>query len=103
VSKIGFTTKPPTEFLSPWDYLLHINEMLGSPENIKKYPDPPGHIIAHTGMPDVAMTTFGLPVETLEKLIDHGYQATTDRLNQPDAVAAIAARTSTASAPQGSN
>jgi hypothetical protein len=92
VSKIGFTTKPPTEVLTPWDFFLHIKEMLSSAELAKDYPDPPGHIIATTGLPDVAMTAFGVSTDTLQKLIDHGYQATSARLEQPDAVAALRSR-----------
>ncbi len=99
VSKIGFTTEPPSQVLSPWDFFMHMKEMLGSAENARKYPDPPGHIIAETGMRDVGMTTFGLSTDALQALIDHGYQAATARLEQPDAVAAIKSRVGTGDAP----
>jgi predicted acylesterase/phospholipase RssA len=89
VSKIGFVSKLPTEALTPWDYFLHVKEMAYYKELKDKYPDPPGNIIATTGLSDVATTTFGISKETMEKLVQHGYDATTERLQQPDAVAAI--------------
>ncbi len=99
VSKIGFTTKFPSQLLSPFDYFMHVKEMMSAPEMAAKYPDPPGNIIATTGLPDVAMTAFGIPTATLQKLIDHGYKATTERLEQPDAVAALKSRAGAADAP----
>ncbi len=89
VSKIGFVSKLPTEMLSPWDYMMHLKEMNANAELSARYPDPPGHIIATTGLPDVATTTFGVSLETLKKLIVHGEEATNERLSQPDAVAVL--------------
>jgi hypothetical protein len=90
VSKIGFVSKLPSEPLAPWDYLMHLRELSYYDEFNKRYPDPPGHIIAETGLPDVATTAFGVSTDTLNRLVQHGYDATAKRLAEPDAVKAIA-------------
>lgn len=96
VSKIGFVKELPRDVLTPWDYFMHLREMSYYNDFVARYPDPPGHIIAQTGLPDVATTTFSVSKETLEKLVEHGYDATMERLKQPDAQQAIeAARRST--------
>ena len=89
VSKIGFVSKLPTELLTPWDYFMHLREMSYYNELKSRYPDPKGQIIAETGRPDLATTTFGVSTEALLKLIDHAYEQTSKRLDQPDAVKAI--------------
>ena len=88
-SKIGFVRELPSEPLAPWDYFMHLREMAYYNDFKDRFPDPPGHIIAQTGLPDVATTTFNLNKETTEKLIQHGYDATNERLHQPDAIKAI--------------
>lgn len=89
VSKIGFVDTLPTQVLSPWDYFLHLREMGYYEKFNKKYPDPQGHIIAKTGLSDVASTTFGVSYETLLKMVENGHKVTTERLGQPDAQKAI--------------
>jgi hypothetical protein len=79
----------PHELLAPWDYYLHFKERAYENELKGRYPDPPGHITATTGLPDVAMSTFSISRGTMEKLIEHGYESTMERLNQPDAVKII--------------
>lgn len=91
VSKIGFVRQLPSGTLAPWDYFLHMREMSYYKDFQARYPDPKGHIIAETGLPDVATTTFSVSVETLNKLVTHAYDTTMERLKQPDAVAAIEA------------
>ncbi len=91
VSKIGFVRQPPTGPLAPWDYFLHMREMSYYNDFKARFPDPKGHIIAETGLPDVATTTFSVSLETLNKLVTHAYDSTMERLKQPDAVAAIEA------------
>ena len=90
ISKIGFVSKLPSEPLAPWDYLMHLREMSYHDELASRYPDPTGHIISETGLPDVATTTFGVSLETLKKLVQHSYDSTMERLAQPDAQKAIA-------------
>lgn len=92
VSKIGFASKLPLTALSPWDYLMHLREMGLSSHLNSKFPDPKGHIITQTGLPDVSTSTFGISTETLNRLVKHGYDATKERLTQPDAVDAISKR-----------
>ena len=89
VSKIGFANKLPTAMLSPWDYMMHLREMAMASALEKRFPDPKGHLIAETGLRDVSTSTFGASVETLNRLIEHGYQATKERLSQPDALETI--------------
>lgn len=89
VSKIGFVSKLPSAPLTPWDYFMHLREMSYYDTLKARYPDPKGHIIAETGMPDLATTTFSVSTETLNKLIDHAYKQTSERLSQPDAIKAI--------------
>lgn len=88
-SKIGFTNELPHEPLAPWDYFLHFKELAYYNELKGRYPDPPVHIIATTGLPDVAMGTFSISKRTVEKLVEHGYFVTMERLKQPDAVTVI--------------
>jgi predicted acylesterase/phospholipase RssA len=88
-SKIGFTSELPHELLAPWDYFFHFKELAYNKELVGRYPDPPGHIIATTGLPDVAMATFSISKATTEKLIEHGYFETMERLKQPDALKVI--------------
>jgi predicted acylesterase/phospholipase RssA len=89
VSKVGFVHELPNHLLAPWDYWMQLREMAYYEVFKKTYPDPPGHIIAETGLPDVAATTFSLPKEVMLKLVDHGYTSTRERLQQPDALKAI--------------
>lgn len=91
VSKVGFVSKFPKEFLNPWDSYMHLREMAYYDIFSKKYPDPPGHIIAKTGLDDVATTTFGISKATMERLVRHGYESTIERLSQADALQAIEA------------
>lgn len=90
VSKIGFVSKPPAEQLSPLDYMMHMRELAYHDEFVRRYPDPQGQIIAETGLPDVATTTFGVSMNTLKKLVQHGYDSTMQRLAEADAQKAIA-------------
>jgi predicted acylesterase/phospholipase RssA len=96
-SKIGFTHNLPHEPLAPWDYFLHFKELAYYEELKGRYPDPPGHIIATTGLPDVAMGTFSISKATTEKLIANGYYETMQRLKQPDALNIISEAQKTAS------
>lgn len=89
VSKIGFASKLPTQPLSPWDFMMHMREMMLSSYLNSRFPDPKGHLIAETGMRDVSTSSFGIGTEALKKLIEHGYESTTARLNQPDAIEAM--------------
>lgn len=89
ISKVGFVSQFPKEFLNPWDTMMHLREMAYYNVMRRMYPDPAGHIIAKTGLDDVATTTFGISRETMERLVKHGYDSTMERLSQPDAVKAI--------------
>jgi hypothetical protein len=89
VSKVGFVHEFPNHLLAPWDYFMQLREMAYYDKFKTLYPDQPGHIIAETGLPDVAATTFSLPKSVMLNLVDHGYAATMERLKQPDAVKAI--------------
>jgi predicted acylesterase/phospholipase RssA len=89
VSSVGFVRELPGEFLTPWDYFLHLREMAHYDDFKKRFPDRPGNIIAETGLPNVAATTFGISKATMEKLIEHGREVTLERLQQPDAIKAI--------------
>ncbi len=89
VSKIGFVRQLPSGPLMPWDYFMHMREMSYYNTFKNRYPDPRGHIISETGLPDVATTTFSVSLATLKKLVDHGYESTIKRLEQPDAIKAI--------------
>ncbi len=89
VSKVGFVNKLPKQFLTPWDSFMHLREMAYYDVFTKKFPDPPGHLIAKTGLDDVATTTFGLTKQTMERLVKNGYESTIERLSQADAVKAI--------------
>jgi predicted acylesterase/phospholipase RssA len=89
VSKIGFANKLPTQPLSPWDFMMHMREMMLSSYLNSRFPDPKGHIIAETGMRDVSTSSFGIGTEALKKLIEHGYESTSARLKQPDAIEAM--------------
>ena len=89
VSKIGFASKFPSQPLSPWDYVMHMREMMLSSYLNSKFPDPKGHIIAETGLRDVSTSSFGVGTDVLKRLIDHGYESTNARLKQPDAIEAM--------------
>ena len=68
---------------------MHMREMMLSSYLNSRFPDPKGHLIAETGMRDVSTSSFGIGTEALKKLIEHGYESTTARLNQPDAIEAM--------------
>ncbi len=80
VSKIGFATQLPNERLSPWDFAMHLREMMLAVQFDAMFPDPPGHIIIESGMRNVASTNFGVSLRTLETLIDHAYKAANEKL-----------------------
>ncbi|MBX9567628.1 MAG: patatin-like phospholipase family protein [Candidatus Obscuribacterales bacterium] len=92
VSKIGFASKFPSQPLTPWDFVMHMREMMLSSYLNSKFPDPKGHIIAETGMKDLSTNSWGVGTETLNKLIEHGYDSTKLRLKQSDALDALKKR-----------
>lgn len=89
VSKIGFASKFPSQPLTPWDFVMHMREMMLSSYLNSRFPDPKGHIIAETGLKDVSTSSWGVGTDTLKKLVEHGYDSTTARLKQPDAIDAM--------------
>lgn len=76
ISKLGFASELPSDWLDPVDIVFHLLEQ-GSARLLNwYYPDPSDgkHIVVPTGMPDVACLSFGLPPKKCLQMVDYGHQ-----------------------------
>jgi hypothetical protein len=76
ISKLGFASELPSDWLDPIDLVFHLLEQ-GSARVLNwYYPDPDDgkHIIVPVGMPDVACLSFGLPKKKCLRMVDFGHQ-----------------------------
>lgn len=74
ISKLGFASHLPSEWLTLGDLGFHLAEVIASPALDWYFSDSVEHLVIPVGMPDVGCLTFGLSDEKCLEMVDYGYE-----------------------------
>lgn len=81
VSKLGFVSRLPGKFISPFNMMMHGMELLANPLLKMIFPDSNQSVVIDTGPKNIAALNFGqFSSRAIEKMVNHGYEVTADRL-----------------------